>query len=95
MANKAFEIQNSTLRIGGVDLQAGSNSIVIPGVTQATNYRVEEVDDLNKNVVREDFDITQKQFEKLKSQKGIVIWLTGFSGSGKSIAFFSSFSVYR
>lgn len=45
MANKAFEIQNSTLRIGGVDLQAGTTGVVIPGVTQAANYRVEEVED--------------------------------------------------
>ena len=45
MANKAFEIQNSTLRIGGVDLQAGTTQIVIPGVTQATSYKVEEVND--------------------------------------------------
>ncbi len=49
MANKAFEIQNSTLRIGGVDLQAGNNSIVIPGVTQAVNYFVEEIDDQDGN----------------------------------------------
>ena len=41
MANKPFEIQSSTLTIGGVDLQAGATTIVIPGVTEATNYRVE------------------------------------------------------
>lgn len=45
MANKAFEIQGSTLRIGGLDLQAGTTSIVIPGVTQATSYSVEEIED--------------------------------------------------
>lgn len=45
MANKAFEIQESKLRIGGVDLEAGTTGVVIPGVTQASNYRVEEVDD--------------------------------------------------
>lgn len=44
MANKPFEIQSSTLTIGGVDLQAGTTGVVIPGVTRATNYRVEEVD---------------------------------------------------
>ena len=43
MANKPFAIQGSTLTIGGVDLQAGATSIVIPGVTQATSYKVEEV----------------------------------------------------
>jgi hypothetical protein len=45
MAIKPFEIQGSTLTIGGVDLQAGNTSVVIPGVTQATSYRVEEVED--------------------------------------------------
>ncbi len=45
MANKAFEIQNSTLRIGGVDLEAGTTGVVIPGVTAAVTFRVEEVDD--------------------------------------------------
>ncbi len=44
MANKPFEIQSSTLTIGGVDLQAGTTSVVIPGVTQASNYFVEEVE---------------------------------------------------
>lgn len=45
MANRAFEIQESKLRIGGVDLEAGTTAVVIPGVTQATSYRVEEVED--------------------------------------------------
>lgn len=49
MANKAFEIQNSTLRIGGVDLQAGTTGVVIPGITQATNYFVEEVNERDGN----------------------------------------------
>ena len=45
MAKRQFEIQGSTLRIGGVDLQAGTTGVVIPGVTQATSYRVEEVEE--------------------------------------------------
>ncbi len=45
MANKSFEIQESKLRLGGVDLEAGTTSVVIPGVTQAVDYFVEEVDD--------------------------------------------------
>jgi hypothetical protein len=45
MAKKAFEIQGSDLSLGGVNLQAGTNGVVIPGITQATNYFVEEVDD--------------------------------------------------
>ena len=45
MANKPFEIQSSTLTIGGVDLQAGSNGVVIPGVTRAATFKVEEVDE--------------------------------------------------
>lgn len=45
MANKPFEIQGADLTLGGVNLQAGTTGIVIPGVTQATSYRVEEVND--------------------------------------------------
>ena len=45
MAKKPFEIQDSRLRIGGVDLQAGTTGVVIPGVTQAANYTVEEVEE--------------------------------------------------
>lgn len=47
MAKKSFEIQGSTLRIGGLDLQAGASSIVIPGVTQATSYIPEEVEQIS------------------------------------------------
>jgi hypothetical protein len=45
MAKKAFEIQGSDLSLGGVNLQAGTTGVVIPGITQASNYFVEEVDD--------------------------------------------------
>jgi len=45
MANKPFEIQSSTLRVGGVDLQAGETTIVIPGVTQASTYSADEVNE--------------------------------------------------
>ena len=45
MAKKAFEIQGANLTLGGVNLQAGTTGVVIPGVTQATGYVVEEVDD--------------------------------------------------
>lgn len=45
MAKKPFEIQDSRLRMGGVDLQAGTTGVVIPGVTEATDYFVEEVDE--------------------------------------------------
>ncbi len=57
MAIKPFEIQGSTLTIGGVDLEAGTTSVVIPGVTQATTYRVEEVnkiDDGNPDIFGSD-----------------------------------------
>lgn len=47
MTIKPFEIQSSDLVIGGVKLEAGSTTIVIPGVTQAANYFVEEVDDID------------------------------------------------
>jgi hypothetical protein len=48
MAKKAFEIQSSDLVIGGVNLQAGTDRIVIPGVTQATTYKVDEVDEVDE-----------------------------------------------
>ena len=46
MTIKPFAIQGSTLTIGGVDLQAGTTGVVIPGVTQAVNYLVKEVDEM-------------------------------------------------
>lgn len=36
------------------------------------------------NLITSNFDITRKDREALKSQKGKVIWFTGLSGSGKS-----------
>ncbi len=47
MAKKPFEIQSADLIIGGVNLQAGTTGVVIPGVTQAVGYRVEEVEDVD------------------------------------------------
>ena len=45
MANKPFAIQGADLTLGGVNLSAGTTGVVIPGVTQAANYVVEEVDE--------------------------------------------------
>ena len=45
MAIKPFAIQGADLTLGGVNLQAGTTGIVIPGVTQAANYKVEEIND--------------------------------------------------
>ena len=45
MANKPFAIQGADLTLGGVNLQAGATGIVIPGVTQAVDYFVEEVNE--------------------------------------------------
>jgi hypothetical protein len=45
MAIKPFAIQGADLTLGGVNLQAGTTGVVIPGVTQAANYFVEEVDE--------------------------------------------------
>lgn len=47
MTIKPFEIQGAQLKLGGVQLEAGTSSVVIPGVTRATSYRVEEVEDTN------------------------------------------------
>ena len=44
MSIKPFAIQGSDLTLGGVNLSAGTTGVVIPGVTQATNYRAEEVE---------------------------------------------------
>ena len=41
---KPFEIQGTTLSIGGVDLQAGTTGVVIPGITRAASYIPEEVE---------------------------------------------------
>lgn len=51
MANKPFTIQGADLKLGGVNLQAGATTIVIPGVTQAVNYFVEEVVDRGDQTV--------------------------------------------
>ena len=45
MSIKPFAIQGSDLTLGGVNLQAGATAVVIPGVTQAVNYNVEEVNE--------------------------------------------------
>lgn len=50
MANKPFEIQSSSLRLGGVELEAGTTGVVIPGVTQATSYQVEEVNESDNQI---------------------------------------------
>jgi len=49
MTIKPFEIQGAQLKLGGVQLEAGTTGVVIPGVTQATNYKVEEVEDRDGN----------------------------------------------
>ena len=53
MAIKAFGIQGADLTLGGVNLQAGTTGVVIPGVTQATTYRVEEVEDTDVDQTHE------------------------------------------
>ena len=45
MAIKPFAIQGADLKLGGVNLQAGTTGVVIPGVTHATSHAVEEVND--------------------------------------------------
>ena len=43
MPMKPFEIQGAQLKLGGVQLEAGTTGVVIPGVTRATSFKVEEV----------------------------------------------------
>jgi hypothetical protein len=45
MTIKPFAIQGADLTLGGVNLQAGTTGVVIPGVTRAANYIPEEVED--------------------------------------------------
>ena len=46
MANQEFKIQSDTVSLNGVNLSASSDGkVVIPGITRATGYRVEEVED--------------------------------------------------
>ncbi len=49
MTIKPFAIQGADLTLGGVSLQAGTTGVVIPGVTQAANFYVEEVEDRDGN----------------------------------------------
>jgi len=49
MAKKSFEIQGAKLRLGGLDLEAGTTNVVIPGITAATTYFVEEVEGTDVN----------------------------------------------
>ena len=44
MAIKPFAIQGADLTLGGVNLQAGSNGVVIPGVTRAATFVPKEVE---------------------------------------------------
>jgi hypothetical protein len=46
MTIKPFAIQGADLTLGGVNLQAGTTGVVIPGVTQAVNYVPEEIEDV-------------------------------------------------
>ncbi len=47
MTIKPFAIQSADLTLGGVNLQAGTTGVVIPGVTQAVNYVPEEIEDVD------------------------------------------------
>ena len=45
MTIKPFAIQGADLTLGGVNLQAGTTGVVIPGITRATSYIPEEIND--------------------------------------------------
>jgi adenylylsulfate kinase len=50
----------------------------------------------SKNIKWHDHKVTQLDREKLLNQKGVVLWFTGFSGSGKStIANEVAYSLYK
>jgi adenylylsulfate kinase len=51
---------------------------------------------LNKNIVWHNHLVNRKDREEIKSQKGVVLWFTGLSGSGKStIANALEFTLYK
>ena len=77
MANKPFEIQGADLTLGGVNIQAGTTGVVIPGVTQAASYKIKEVNELDGVNQTEPFTpesevvvIDYVQFQKLSNSQG-------------------------
>ncbi len=51
---------------------------------------------LNRDIVWHNHLVTRKDRERIKSQKGVVLWFTGLSGSGKStIANASEYTLYK
>lgn len=89
MAKRQFEIQGSTLRIGGVDLEAGTTGVVIPGVTQATNFRVEEVEDTDdqtqtfSGTVTVIDKVTYDEYVASGSSSGKATYNVDLKGNGK------------
>jgi len=51
---------------------------------QERKSRQQRADKVSQNIVHQDFGIDKKKRELLLSQKPILVWFTGLSGSGKS-----------
>lgn len=51
---------------------------------QERKSRLERAGKVSENIVRQDFGVDKKKRESLLSQKPILVWFTGLSGSGKS-----------
>ena len=51
MTIKPLAIQGADLTLGGVNLQAGTTGVVIPGITRAANYIPEQVEDTGDQTV--------------------------------------------
>jgi hypothetical protein len=86
MTIKPFAIQGSDLTLGGVNLQAGATTIVIPGVTQATNYRVEEV---NETDVEQTFSNFPAESEVVVIDKALYDTIVG-NGNVSTFADFTA-----
>ena len=53
MANKEFKIQSGTVSLNGVNLSASADgNVVLPGVTKAAGYQVEEVNDTGNQTIQ-------------------------------------------
>ena len=84
MTIKPFAIQGADLTLGGVNLSAGATTIVIPGVTQAVNYFVEEVNDT---------DVDQTNTLNLPIIIDNVTHVAKVADAGASVAAYATYTV--
>jgi len=86
MAIKPFAIQGADLTLGGVNLQAGTTGVVIPGITHATSYKVEEVNDTG--------DQTQTFTNGVNVAIDQVIYAAKVADAGADVSSYAVYIVY-